>query len=123
LPESLEDSDDLPAPAAGLEEDQLAAGAPGRVPESGRANPELRVAVDHCQLDQLLLRGQPPRVADLHVAKGYVLARPRCRLGQPRQHVALEEFFRWETQSWVEVVADLTTEERRTHQMGLRGST
>lgn len=31
---------------------------------------------------------------------------------QPRQHVALEEFFRWETQSWVEVVADLTTEER-----------
>ena len=31
---------------------------------------------------------------------------------QPRQHVALEEFFRWETESWVEVVADLTTEER-----------
>jgi hypothetical protein len=28
------------------------------------------------------------------------------------QHAALEQFFRWETQSWVEVVADVTTGEK-----------
>jgi hypothetical protein len=33
-------------------------------------------------------------------------------MSQPRQHVALEAFFQWETESWVEVVADLTTDEK-----------
>ncbi|KAG0650429.1 Serine threonine-kinase Nek7 [Hyphodiscus hymeniophilus] len=33
-------------------------------------------------------------------------------MSQPRQHGALEEFFAWESQSWVEVVADMTTEEK-----------
>lgn len=28
------------------------------------------------------------------------------------QHAALHEFFRWESQSWVEVVADMTTDEK-----------
>ena len=31
---------------------------------------------------------------------------------QPRQHVALDAFFKWETQSWVEVVGDIATDER-----------
>lgn len=33
-------------------------------------------------------------------------------MSQPRKHAALDEFFRWETQSWVEVVADMTTDEK-----------
>jgi hypothetical protein len=31
---------------------------------------------------------------------------------QARQHAALDAFFEWETQSWVEVVGDLMTDER-----------
>jgi hypothetical protein len=30
----------------------------------------------------------------------------------PGQHAALHEFFRWESQSWVEVVRDMTTDEK-----------
>jgi len=33
-------------------------------------------------------------------------------MSQPRQHPALEEFFRWEIQSKVEVVADIATDEK-----------
>jgi hypothetical protein len=33
-------------------------------------------------------------------------------MSQPRRHAALDEFFEWESQSWVEVVADMTTDEK-----------
>jgi hypothetical protein len=32
-------------------------------------------------------------------------------MSQPRKHAALDEFFQWESRSWVEVVADMTTDE------------
>src|SRR6266536_569752 len=32
-------------------------------------------------------------------------------MSQPGQNGALDEFFRWESQSWVEVVADMNTDE------------
>ena len=31
---------------------------------------------------------------------------------QPRRHEALDEYFKWESQSWVEVVADMETDEK-----------
>jgi hypothetical protein len=31
---------------------------------------------------------------------------------QPRQDVALDEFFQWESKSWVEVVSNMTTDEK-----------
>lgn len=31
---------------------------------------------------------------------------------QPRQHAALDAFFEWESQSWVEVVGDIATDEK-----------
>lgn len=33
-------------------------------------------------------------------------------MSQPLQNGALDEFFRWESQSWVEIVADMTTDEK-----------
>jgi hypothetical protein len=35
-----------------------------------------------------------------------------AQMSQPRHNAALEEFFRWESQSSVEVVADMTTDEK-----------
>jgi hypothetical protein len=33
-------------------------------------------------------------------------------MSQPDHHAVLQDFFRWESQSWVEVVADITTDEK-----------
>jgi hypothetical protein len=33
-------------------------------------------------------------------------------MSQPRQHPALEAFFQWETESWVEVIASMTSKEK-----------
>jgi hypothetical protein len=33
-------------------------------------------------------------------------------MSQPDHHAVLQDFFRWESQSWIEVVADITTDEK-----------